>query len=429
MTEQRDWLHDLECLRDMVYEEILPKWRSSEHNSRRDYPSTRWLNENGYSNLRWILKNKHDLRHKEFFELILNLDHGNGSDFEWNIDDSVTIKHSLDFLDGIKNTRNLSDQTWKNYRSVLNGTFRHFAAYHGEDSLYGLANDLDRQEEAYEMFEEVICNIKQTRPDNTAYAHLRLIQRFYEWLDRHHRIEYNPVEGLEEEFKFDFDSNTVPLTDEQVRKLWTEAADLEEYILIVGYVLWGLRTEELPRLHIDQFILESKDPRYDFNERKNGPGIISVEHGLMYVAERFDRLQTQSDFDGTLFDVHKKTLKRRFNRLAERAGVTIDGSPANPAHGRNYWMDLCTETNLLMLEVAKEIIPDRGSTDPQTALESYTDEQTRRKYRRFVFRFHLENVLPGEEPIAPKNYLAEIENQHQIRKYVHDELEEEFGRS
>jgi len=58
--EYRDWKHDLNSLQKYG-QKLVEEWENQNPNSPRDYPTVRWLTKNGYSHLRYILQEKHDM--------------------------------------------------------------------------------------------------------------------------------------------------------------------------------------------------------------------------------------------------------------------------------------------------------------------------------------------------------------------------------
>jgi hypothetical protein len=74
------------------------------------------------------------------------------------------------------------------------------------------------------MYEAGKETVKAVRRDqgtgDSGYQYMRSLHRFFEWLARSDRIEYDPMDGIEEEFRWNLTSDTGCLDEEQLRKLW-----------------------------------------------------------------------------------------------------------------------------------------------------------------------------------------------------------------
>ena len=400
----RDWSHSLTALQE-IGEEILEEWRNQNPNSPRDYPAVRWLTDNGYSHLRWVLREKHDMGTPEFFVLLTSS--GGNSGYEWHIDDVATIGLAKTYLEDQIECRDWADKTKRTARSRINVVLRRFSEKYGDAAVVAHANDPNRQQELYDTFKQVGKDLrKDLSSDESALKYLRATHRFFEWLERSSRIEYDPMEEIESEFNWNIDPDPTPLTDDQVRRLWMAAQTDEERILVIGYCVWGVRTRELPAVHVDQLHLTPSDPvvRFEDEDRKNGCGEVSLLFGLDSLANLVDKRARQSDWNGYLFPSPKdgrsflcaKQAREKFKHLCRRANVTIEGSVATPKHGRSFYYNIMADAETDILEMAAEIADEQGATDPSSVRDYYLTPERRQRYRRIFFRVRIREVLPED---------------------------------
>ena len=402
--EYRDWSHDLSALQE-VGEEALVAWRNQHPQSPRDYPAVRWLDNNGYSHLRWLLSEKHDMGVQEFFILLTSA--GGSRGFEWAIGDVATIERAKAYLDDQAECRDWESSTKRTNRSRLNEVLRRFAEEYGEDSVLALANNPAVKSEVYRAFKEVCKNLRaELSSHDSAHSHLRAAHRYFEWLDRAGRIEYDPMEGIEDDFRWDWSAEPTPLSEQQVRQLWIAAETNEERMLVIGYCIWGVRTQELPGTHVSQFDFNSNDPCIEFGERarKNGQGTVTLMFGLDALAGLLDDRDRQSDWNGYLYPSSNqersflcaKQMRKRFKKLCLKAGVTIQGEPATPKHGRSFYYNILVDAETDLLEMAGEIAKEQGASDPKSVREYYLTSERRRWYRRVFFRHRIQQILPED---------------------------------
>ncbi len=400
----QDWSHSLTALQE-IGEEILEEWRNDNPHSPRHYPAVRWLTDNGYSHLRWILRTKHNMGTPEFFVLLTSS--GGDTGYEWHIDDVATIGLAKNYLQDQIECRDWANETKRTTRSRLNISLRRFSEKYGDAAVVAHANDPNRQQELYDSFKEIIKDLRNDlSSDESALKYLRDTHRFFEWLERSSRIEYDPMEGIESEFRWNIDPDPTPLTDSQVRKLWDSAQTDEERILVIGYCIWGVRTKELPAVHVDQLHLNPSDPviQFEDGDRKNGCGEVSLLFGLDSLANLVDKRRRQPDWNGHLFPSQKdnrsflcaKQARKKFKDLCRRANVTIDSSVATPKHGRSFYYNVMADAETDILEMAARIADEQGAKDPSSVRDYYLTPERRQRYRRIFFRSHIREVLPGE---------------------------------
>lgn len=398
----RDWNHNLTSLQELG-EELLSQWEAKNPHSSRHYPPVRWLRENGYSHLRRVLRDDHDMGVEEFFILLTSA--GGTEGYEWMINDVATIERLNAFLYEQAEDRRWAGSTKRTYRARLNQVFGRFGVEYGEDNIIGLANDPSVESEVYDAFKRTIRKLREEyTSDDSVHSSMRIAHRFLEWLFRADRIEFDPMEDIEAEFRWDWTSRPTPLIDDQVRKMWDVAKTVEEKMLIIGYCFWGLRTEELAKLHINQINLNGGPegvPKIEFDERKNDSGSVTIIFGLGVLDDLIDKRRARSSWSGYLYpdednEDHKepRELCDQFKELANRANLTVEGDTPTPKCGRSFYYNLLNEVEVKMLESAGEIAEEQASEDPKTVLDYYFTEENKREYRRVFFRVKARQILP-----------------------------------
>jgi site-specific recombinase XerD len=407
----RDWSHDLTDLQE-IGEEILERWRDQNPNSPRDYPTVRWLTDNGFSHLRWVLREKHEMGTPEFF--ILFSSSGGERGYEWRFDDVATRGFANNYLEDQVECRGWADGTKRTARSRINGVFWRFNEKYGDAAVVAHANDPDRQQELYSTFKQVAKDLREElSSDESFLKYLRAAHRFFEWLERSNRIEFDPMEDIEEEFNLNIDSDPTPLTDSQVRRLWIAAETDEERMLVIGYCVWGVRTKELPAVHVDKLHLDRPNPviRFVEEDRKNGSGEVSLLFGLDALAQLLDKHARKPGWNGHLFPspmddqsfLCGKQMRTKFKELCRRANVTIDGTAATPKHGRSFYYNVLADAETDLLEMAGEIAEEQTSEDPASVRDYYLTPERRRRYRRIFFRLRIREILPDDAYVDSGN--------------------------
>jgi hypothetical protein len=158
-------------------------------------------------------------------------------------------------------------------------------------------------------------------------------------------------------------------------------------------------------LHVSQVVLESEDPHIYFEERKNGPGTVALVYGREQLSDRIDALGARGDeWSGYLFPspasssghIVGETVQSRFQRLSNRAGVTVRGETPTSKMGRRFWYTTYMDAQKQLLENLDVIAGDQGSSDAGAVLENYLSEAERRKYRREFMRERLADVFDAD---------------------------------
>lgn len=400
----QDWPHDLDSLQN-IGEEILKTWQNQEPKSPRDYPTVRWLTNNGYSNLRWILRKKHNMGVKEFFILLTSA--GGQEEYQWHIDNVRTISLAKNYLDDRVECRGWRRRTKLTHRSRLNNALRRFSDIYGDCDIVAYASDPSLQTDLYTTFKRVVKDLRvDLTSQESAFKYLRATHRFLLWLERSGRIKYDPMEGLEDEFSWAWTAEPTPLTGNQVAQLWNSAETDEERVLIIGYCVWGVRTSELPAVHINQLQFDQNTLLVSFEEeqRKNGEGKVSLLVGLDTLANLLDKRERQPTWNGYLFPSPKtgrevlcpNQVRKKFKDLCRRAGVTINNKTPTPKHGRSFYYNILADAETELLDMIAQIADEQGSKDIESVHDYYLTEERRDRYRRIFFRHKIRDILPDD---------------------------------
>lgn len=400
----RDWPHNLKALQEIGLD-LLEEWKEEKPHTTRDYPTTRWLTNNGYSHLRWILSQKHDMRIDEFFILLTSA--GGSDGYDYHIDDVATINLTEKYLEDRVECRDWAASTMRTYRARINEFYRRIDKEFETTNILLIFDDPEDSTDVYEKIKKIVLDLREELVSlQSVHQYLRAIHRFTEWLDRSNRISKDPIEGIEEDFTWSWDNESEALTGDQIKKLWLAAETIEERLLIVGYCIWGLRTKELPAININQIEFGESNAYIKFaeDERKNGAGEVTVTYGLNIVADLIDQLSQRSDWNGYLFpskDPNRKFkcskhMREKFKELARRADVTVGGDIATPKHGRAFYFNAYAAAETDLLERADKIADHQGSEDGKIIRDSYLTDEQKRKYRNVYFRQYIRDMLPND---------------------------------
>jgi len=92
-----------------------------------------------------------------------------------------------------------------------------------------------------------------------------------------------------------------------MRRIFHEADNPADQLLVLGLGAWGLRPDEVASLHVSQFVFDTEnddgsysDDYIEFEERKNGPGTVNLMFGVDAVQDRIADLEGPG-WNGYLF--------------------------------------------------------------------------------------------------------------------------------
>jgi site-specific recombinase XerD len=214
------------------------------------------------------------------------------------------------------------------------------------------------------------------------------VDDWYAHLVRRKRAAVNPVAGLEDEYRWsrrtngtDKSPSNPALDPAHVRALYETATTASEQLLVMALCGWGLRSGEVAALHRSQLVLDPPEadlPYVDFEERKNGPGQVSILYGHEAATARLAELGEQDSWNGFLFPSARsasghrtrQTILSRFNDLAERADLPdeLAGEKPVPQMGRRFWYDAYSATQEAILEEVGEVAAEQGSASAEVVL-------------------------------------------------------------
>lgn len=142
------------------------------------------------------------------------------------------------------------------------------------------------------------------------------------------------------------------------------------------------------------------DPYITFEERKNGPSEVTLLFGVEAAQKRMTELYS-SDWEGYLFPssqsstghITPETVNNRFKRLAERAGVTVNGQIPTAKMCRRFWYTTYNEALATMMQGLEGIVADQGSASTEVVVKNYLSKSKERRYRRAAMRSELSTVF------------------------------------
>lgn len=403
VAEQINWSQmSLAELQGFWCQEIEPALEAAGHdrNPRPGYPA---LVDVGYSGICYTLREHHDQTLAEFLESV-GYPPPNGGDYDWGIDHERTVGELEAYLESQRRRRSLADSTVEGKRSRLATYARTYGDCHETADLVGPLADPSTESAEIERVLAVFDRLEATlSTDASKLRYHSDVDQFYEHLTRRAVAQYNPAASIPVEFGWSrAEPDNEALTSEQVRTLCTACTSSTESLVVLGLCAWGLRRSELASLHASQLVLEDEDPHITFEERKNGPGTVALLYGLEELADRIDELEaTDRDWTGYLFPsraaasghVIGETIQARFQQIADRAAVRVDGDLPTSKMGRRFWYRTYLEATKDLARQLEPIAADQGSSDEQVVVRNYLSEADRRRYRREFMRDRLADVF------------------------------------
>lgn len=409
MSEQLRWSRkDLADLEETYWDRIAPVREREGYDSTTDRPGYRWLADHGFSGLAYALREHHDLTVKQFFVDVVDLgDDPESPGYDWGIDDAETEKWLATFVESrmrrvAEGKRTESTVTTK--RSRLASYARTYEEIHGEVALVEEARDPAREADAYDRALTAFRELQLERDSEASVVRYHeAVEEWYEFLITRRIAAFNPVTGIESKHGLDLSrrSREKPALDaSQVGRLSAAAESVEERLLVVALAGFGLRRSEVAGLHVSQLRL-GEDPRIVFEERKNGPGEVSVLYGEDALVDRVAELDAAADWSGYLFPsraaasghVTGETVNNRFQRLCERAGVELAGETPTSHACRRFWYRSYQSAMSGLLEVMSEAAADQGAASAEVVVREYLDAESRREYRRQAMRAELSSAF------------------------------------
>ena len=399
----------LDELVDFYYSEIRPAMREADYDPDHGRPSYGWLADHGFSGLSYTLHNHHNLTVKEFFVKEVDLgDDTQGDDtsttgYDWGIRSDETIEAIKTYLSTQRDRGELAKSTVKSRRSRLAEYARIYEQLHGAVSLTRTLDDIEERPSENDRCMKVFDVLKdRLSTDQSRLKYLGDVQQFYDYQVRFQGAKYNPLDGANDQFRWEIDNLDNKTVDaEGMRAIYEAVESIEERLLVLALGAWGLRPNEVASLTLDQFVFDDdEDNRIVFERRKNGPGEVAVLFGVDILKQRIVDLD-ESGWDGYLFPsgrsksghITPQTVTNRFKQLAEAAGVTVEDELPTAKMGRRFWYTTYNEAVKQMMEGLEGIAADQGSSSTEIVSQNYLSEAEKRRYRRDSMRDKLKDVF------------------------------------
>lgn len=407
MSERINWSRmSLDELEDFYWNEIARERLRDGKEPDGEPPSYQWLSNHGFSGIAYALREHHDLTLKQFFIDVVGLEptaNQDGYDWEFNYEETTDALES--YLRVLRTRRGLAEETIRGRRSRLARYGRVYRDLHGEADILARLNDRDERPKEIERTMSVLDKLdKELSTDESKLTYLGDARSFYEYLVDMGRASYNPLENAAKQFRWERSEPDNPaLAPESIRSIYKAANDTCDELIVIALAAWGLRPSEVAALHRSQVHLELGDPHLEFGEgdRKNGPGTVALLFGLDALAERLDELAEDSEWNGFLFPSNTaasghrtpETVRRRFKRLANDAGVTVSEKTPTPKMCRRFWYSTYRESMADLLRQLEGVASDQGSTSTEVVFSNYLSEDDRRAHRRQAMRESLAEVF------------------------------------
>jgi integrase len=397
---------DLDELAQTYWSEIAPAMRRDGLDPGEEKPSYQWLVDHGFRGLEYALRTHHDHTLSEFFEDVVGVgvDKSPTEGYDWGLSDEDVTDALEEHIRSLRRRReDISEQTAEAKRSRIAKYARTFDDLHEAGQLIEIATEPSQKAEVRQK----VLAVFDILNDELATAEVKIryhgdVKEFYDRLESWGRVAFNPVAEIRNEYGWSREKPDNPaLSTSDVQALYHKAETVEERLLVVGLSGWGLRTSELASLHQRQINLVTDDPHIEFEERKNGPGTVSIIYGLDELADQIADLSDEETWNGYVFPSERAasghrsadTIRDRFKRLADRAGVRIRGETPQPKMGRRFWYDTYLEAMGTLQEQLDEIAGDQGSASSDVVERNYISEERRRAFRRKHMREKLEQAF------------------------------------
>ena len=408
--EPRWSLLDLGEIEEIYWHTLASDLKDDGFDPEEKKPTYEWLVDQGYRQFIYALREYHDLTVDEFWQGLDRVSE-EPPGYDWGVESKETCESMQSWLDRRQQFSDISESTVQTHRYRLARYAETYRELHGTDALLSpLRPNSDDSEAAevdrvWDTFDALYSELAPV----TVYRILQTVQSWYEYLVERRRITTNPTENLTKQYGWEGETpdsgEPAILSKEHVRELYRTAATHDEQLLVIGLCAWGLRIGELAALHRSQ--LQEGDPPYiQFDERKNGPGSVSLLYGTEVLDDRLTRLNLDDEWNSYLFPSPRaesghrdpSTLRRWFHDLADRAGIpeSIDGDRRKPHMGRRFWYSAYSATVEDLLDHVSDIAEEQGSASANVVLDSYLSENRKRTLRQQFMREQLADVFESD---------------------------------
>ena len=396
----------------IYWQDVAPCLEAQGRDPTVDKPTHQWFRDNSARSFPAALRRHHDLSFGEFWTDTLDLG-DDSSGYAWATADEQTVDALEGFLDQRHSRYSLSLSSVDTLRTRLNLYVRAYTAANDSDDLLSpIHRNRDTPpheavDACYSAFDWLSDEADHDYSGQTLQRVRRVVDAWYQHLVGRRIASTNPASGLYDEFKWEIqDSSTPSLSTDHVRQLVHVASGPSEELLVVALAGWGLRASEVASLHASQIHRDVPDddvPYIHFDNRKNGPGEVSVLFGLGILDERIVEIAEDEGWTGYLFpsslgdDPHitRDTVRNRFQSLVSRADLPdqIGGERPSPQLCRRFWYDTYSSVLEGVLDGVEEIAAEQGSTDPQVVMQNYLSDSRARQLRREFMREQLADIF------------------------------------
>lgn len=406
----------LEDFTALYWDQIAPCLEAEGLDSTAEKPTHQWFREHDARAFLAALRRHHGRSFGEFWAEDLGL----GEEvpgYNWATADDATIDALEQFLDRRESRYSLATSSVDTLRTRLNLYVRAYREANGtDDPLTPIHRESQEPsyiavDACYAAFDWLNEDAPQTYSAQTLQRVRRVVDAWYQHLVGRRLASMNPASGLYDEFKWNVDDSPTPaLSAPHIRALMDAATASQDRLLVMALAGWGLRASEVAALHVSQFHRDVPDddvPFIAFENRKNGPGEVSLLFGLSALDARIDELAADDSWTGYLFPseqgttphVTRDTIRNRFQSLAAAAALPerIDGERPSPQLCRRFWYDTYTAVLEGVLDGIEEIAAEQGSSDPQVVMQNYLSEARSRRVRREFMRDQLASAFGDGE--------------------------------
>ncbi len=402
---------DLEDCEAFYHEEITREMQADGLDPDHETPTYAWLSDR-YRGFIAHLSRTFDLSPGDFYDEIGVPPHDGTEESAFAFVDDQDTRQALEsYLHELRDRQGRAESTIATRRSVLRRYVETYQQVNDTDdllsSLQSEQGSSEKKTRVADTF-DVLRRLDETL--NTHASRLKYVQevrQFYQHRVDFGKADYDPTTRLERRFGWDStpDWDNPALKADQIQSLYQTAETPADRLLVSGVCGWGLRPSEVCALHTRQLTLtpdeddpEGPDPYIDFgeNERKNGPGTVALLVGVEELESRINTLDDEhsDEWNGYLLPssssksghISTETARRHFRKLAEEAGVTVDGSTPTPKMGRRYWYTAYGAAVKRVGERFEDIAEEQGSKSADVVLDNYLSKPERRRHRRDEMR-------------------------------------------
>jgi len=397
----------LEDFVELYWDRIAPCLEAEDIDPTTEKPGHQWFRDHSARSFLAALRRHHDRSFGEFWAETLEL--GVNKGYVWATEDSETVAAVEGFLDRRQSRYSLAQSSVDALRTRLNLYVR---AYTEANDTEDLLTPIQRDEEipaykavdaCYAAFDWLNEGADHEYSAQTLQRVRRIVDAWYQHLVGRRVASLNPASGLYDEFKWEVEASSTPsLSVEHIQNLVAAATETRQKLLVMALAGWGLRASEVAALHISQFNRDVPDndvPYIAFEDRKNGPGEVSVLFGEDLLDSRIEALAADETWSGYLFPssqgatphVTRDTVRNRFQALGSQADLPerIAGEQPSPQLCRRFWYDTYTAVLEGVLDGVEEIAAEQGSSDPQVVMQNYLSDNRSRQLRRQFMREQL----------------------------------------